>query len=54
MAPAVPESASHVKVHSAKEGKVMFAVLAVLGAVGMIMVIYGTRWGPWGYSDAVG
>jgi hypothetical protein len=54
MAPAVPESASHVKVHSGKEGKVMFAVLAVLGAVGMIIVIYGTRWGPWGYSDAVG
>jgi hypothetical protein len=43
-----------VKVEAGKRGKVMFAVLALLGVVGMIVVIYGTRWGPWGYSDAVG
>ncbi len=45
---------AHVKVEAGKQGKVLFAVLAVLGVVGMIVVIYGTRWGPWGYSDAVG
>lgn len=43
-----------MKVEAGKEGKVLFAVLVVLALAGMLIIIYGTRWGPWAFSDAVG
>lgn len=32
----------------------MLVGLALLGLAGAVVVAYGTRWGPWAFSDAVG
>ena len=43
-----------MRLRNLKEDQVVVAALILLTVAGMLLIVYGTRWGPWAFSDAVG
>ena len=43
-----------MRLRSLKQDQVVLAALILLTVAGMLLIVYGTRWGPWAFSDAVG